>query len=332
MGKNKELKVSDVIKATGFSRAYINRFLQTLRNENKIILIGKANKARYVLAASHTRERAIKSITSFHRILSNKNLSEDIVLGEIKKNTGIFLAISGNVSHVIDYAFTEMLNNAIEHSRSKTCEVIMVRERDEVYFHVIDKGIGIFNNIRQKKHLNTDMEAIQDLLKGKLSTDPKAHTGEGIFFTSRVADMLIIQSGRKKLIFNNLLNDVFIKDVKNYTGTKVDFKIRLDSHINISNVFKQYTGDSFEFSKTKVVVKLYRMGNEYISRSQARRILSSLEKFKVIILDFKDVDTVGQGFVDEVFRVWKDRYPAIEIIPHNSNENINFMINRAKAG
>ena len=78
-------------------------------------------------------------------------------------------------------------------------------------------------------------------------------------------------------------------------------------------------------------IKLYKMDSEYISRSQARRILSGLYKFKTVILDFKGVETVGQGFADEVFRVWKLNYPDISIIPNNANENINFMINRALA-
>jgi len=70
---------------------------------------------------------------------------------------------------------------------------------------------------------------------------------------------------------------------------------------------------------------------EYISRSQARRILVGLEKFKTIMLDFKDVKVVGQGFSDEVFRIWKMRHPEINIISQNVNENVNFMIKRAQA-
>ena len=73
------------------------------------------------------------------------------------------------------------------------------------------------------------------------------------------------------------------------------------------------------------------MGTEYISRSQARRILGGLDKFRTVILDFKNVKTVGQGFADEVFRVWKRHYPNIDIVTKNANENITFMIKRALA-
>jgi len=324
------LKASEIIKRTGFSRAYVNRFFRELRTEGKIVLFGKANKARYVLATPKTLKRTKKSIRSVTRLLHNKDLSEDIVLNEIKKNTGIFIEISENVSDILNYAFSEMLNNAIEHSLSKTIKITMQKGKTNISFNIVDRGIGIFNNIMKKKNLRSTMEAIQDLLKGKQSTMPEAHSGEGIFFTSKAAGKLIIQSSDKKLIFNNLMKDIFIKDVKNTVGTKVSFLIGANSKKQLSSVFKQYTDNSFEFSGTKVTVKLYGSGAEYISRSQARRILSGLDKFKTVILDFKEVRTIGQGFADEIFRVWKSRHPEVSIYNRNMNENTNFMVKRAE--
>ncbi len=141
--------------------------------------------------------------------------------------------------------------------------------------------------------------------------------------------MLTIQSSKKKLVFHNILDDIFIKDTKKYIkGTKVTFIIGLKSKRKLSQIFREYSGDSFEFSKTKIVVKLYKMGVGYVSRSQARRILSGLDVFEKIILDFSDVEMIGQAFVDEVFRVWQSHHPHVELIPRNANENVSFMINR----
>ena len=175
------------------------------------------------------------------------------------------------------------------------------------------------------------MEAIQDLLKGKLTTAPSLHSGEGIFFTSKAADLLIIQSDVKRLIFNNLLDDVFVKDVKGTPGTKVNFSVDINASRELQAIFEKYTDNSFKFSKTRVTVRLYEGGTEYISRSQARRILVGLEKFKVITLEFEGVETVGQGFADEIFRVWAERYKKIDIKVKNANDNVLLMINRAKA-
>ena len=80
-----------------------------------------------------------------------------------------------------------------------------------------------------------------------------------------------------------------------------------------------------------MTVKLYEKGMPtFISRSQARRILFGLEKFKKIVLDFDKVRAVGQGFADEVFRVWQVNHPDIKIIAKNANQDIDFMIKRAK--
>ncbi|MBU1147002.1 MAG: DUF4325 domain-containing protein [Candidatus Omnitrophica bacterium] len=329
LGKKGAVKSSDIVRATGFSRAYVNRFFRQLTDEGILILIGKANKAKYIPAIQEVADRSKRCILSINRILHNENLSEDIVLTDLKKKTGIYISLPENVSRILDYAFLEMLNNAIEHSQSKIIKALMKKEKNNIRFDIIDKGIGIFNNIMQKRNLKGEIDAIQDLLKGKQSTSPQTHSGEGIFFTSKAADMFIIQSSHKKIIFNNLMEDIFIKDIKKTVGTKISFSIGLASKKQLDNIFKQYTDDSFEFSKTEVIVKLYKMATEYISRSQGRRILSGLDKFKTVALDFKDVKMIGQGFADEVFRVWKVNHPEIKIITLNTNENIEFMIKRA---
>lgn len=65
------------------------------------------------------------------------------------------------------------------------------------------------------------------------------------------------------------------------------------------------------------------------SRSQAKRLMARAGKFKVVILDFEHIERVGQAFSDEVFRVFKNRHPDIELFAINTNEEINSMILRA---
>jgi len=327
--KHKEVRTVDIVKKTGFSRAYIHRFLKKLQDEGKIILVGRTNRARYILATS---KNILSSKPLFwRRTLTNKNLLEDVVLAEIKRETSIFYRLRKNVVDILDYAFTEMLNNAIEHSRSKKIFVQIEKTDKLIKFKVNDFGIGIYNDIKRKFRLKNIFEAIELLLKGKQTTAPEAHTGEGIFFTSKVADILIIESSSKKLIFDNKIDDVFIRDIKKIKGTKVSFEIAINTKKNLSSVFKEYADENFIFNKTKVIVKLFKLGGQsYISRSQARRVLFGLEKFNRVILDFKNVDTIGQAFADEVFRVWKKKHPKIKISYINCNENIEFMIKRAK--
>jgi len=66
-----------------------------------------------------------------------------------------------------------------------------------------------------------------------------------------------------------------------------------------------------------------------VSRSQAKRFLDRVDKFKTVIFDFDEVDSIGQAFSDEVFRVFQRRHPDIELLYINTNKNVQKMINRA---
>jgi len=82
-------------------------------------------------------------------------------------------------------------------------------------------------------------------------------------------------------------------------------------------------------SKTRIVVRLFAIGTEFVSRSQAKRLVHGLDKFREVVLDFKGVDLVGQGFADEVFRVWAREHPDVKLIPTDMNDAVAFMVERA---
>ena len=327
-----ETSTKDVAGRFNISRAYAHKMLKELINKGKVVLIGKTNNARYVIAEKGKIDKAKSAIKKYSKTFSNDgSLSEDSILEYIRQDTGILLGLKNNVQCIVGHSFMEIMNNAIEHSRSKEIDVYIEKDDDhkDISFIINDKGIGIFNNIIKKFKLKNELEAIQELTKGKRTTDPKKHTGEGIFFVSRMAKTLSIVSGTKKLTFIKQGTDILVNDEKEgKEGTMVIFAIDQKAKTNIKNVFRKYT-TSYEFDKTEVIVKLYEIKIDYLSRSQARRILSGLDKFKRIVLDFRDVEGVGQAFADEIFRVWQNNHREIEITYRNANENIKFMINRA---
>lgn len=75
-------------------------------------------------------------------------------------------------------------------------------------------------------------------------------------------------------------------------------------------------------------LRLCNIGTEFVSRAEAKRLLSGVESFNEITLDFARVAWVGQGFVDEVFRVWAKAHPAISLFPINMNDAVEFMVER----
>ncbi|MBS1986131.1 MAG: DUF4325 domain-containing protein [Bdellovibrionales bacterium] len=264
------------------------------------------------------------------RYAVTKELSEqDIWDSTLKKELG---ALPQNIREIAEYGFTEMVNNVKDHSSATELRVNYWIEDGKLNIVVSDNGIGIFKKLKDTLGLPTLKEAVLHLSKGKLTTDHTRHTGEGIFFTSRVFDeFLLVANG---LLFGriNTEEDWLLGEEEDKAGTRVRMDISLTSSRTRDEVFKRYTSpEDFSFSKTHVAVELgLTEGETYVSRSQAKRILSGLDKFKFIILNFKRVKTVGQGFVDEVFRVFQNAHPDIEISVINANDAVDFMIKRSK--
>jgi hypothetical protein len=132
---------------------------------------------------------------------------------------------------------------------------------------------------------------------------------------------------------DNIIDDVFFEQQKpSKKGTRVIFSISKNSKRHLNSIFEKFQTKpgSYAFDKTEIRVRLFTMGTIYVSRSQARRVLSGLEKFNTIMLDFDHVPTVGQAFADEIFRVFKNKYPEIHIDTENMNEAVNFMVKRAQ--
>lgn len=231
-----------------------------------------------------------------------------------------------NVMAIVRYAFTEMLNNAIDHSKAERCSIRFMLTPGLVSFDIQDAGIGAFHSIAAKYHLPDEETALVELLKGKTTTMPEAHAGEGIFFTSRVGDNFTIRSHRIQIEWKRTKHDVFVSQQRHRAGTAIHFALHLSARHKLEEVFAEFAPAEydFQFQKTRVLVKL--LQPDYVSRSEAKRLLANLEKFKEISLDFRGVRSVGQGFADEVFRVFAQRHPSIVIHPEQASSAVLAMI------
>lgn len=324
----------EITEAIEVSRQYVNLVISGLVAEDKVVKIGGTRGAFYVSKAYIAEHPEIVPNTLKKRYV-NKSLEEHKVFLEIEDQLLQLKDLTENVRSIFTFAFSEMFNNAIEHSGSKIISVEVTIRDKFLSFIVNDAGVGVFRNIMKKRNLKSEIEAIQDLLKGKTTTMPRTHSGEGIFFTSKAGDMFTLDSFGQMLVINNLTHDISARHASAVKrGTRVIFKINTDSDRHLNDVFKKYTNinddSDYGFDKTEIRVKLYTSGGVHISRSQARRILEGLEKFKVILLDFENVPLVGQAFVDEIYRVFQNAHPDILIQEENMSEGVKFMVERAK--
>lgn len=93
--------------------------------------------------------------------------------------------LSDNAKDIWYYAFTEIMNNAIEHSGGS--RILFALRQDPLYteISITDNGTGIFRNIqnymREKKGVTLDSaQAALELYKGKLTTNPEGHSGDNV--------------------------------------------------------------------------------------------------------------------------------------------------------
>lgn len=236
------------------------------------------------------------------------------------------------------YAFMEMMNNALEHSGCKNIYCRVVKDAIYTEITITDDGIGIFKNVQnylteQLGRETTYQDALMELYKGKLTTAQQNHSGEGIFFSSKALDEFAIWSDNSVYVQGVSTQTKFIQDhlIAYYTrlkhiGTAVMMKLENRTKRVLKEVFNMYSTIDDGFIKTRIPIKEVCQEGEPIARSQARKLLYRLEQFKIVELDFSGVDFMGQGFADEVFRVFKTRYSQIQIIALNACPDILRMI------
>lgn len=314
----------ETAKHFGITRQAVNKHLQQLVKEHALEENGKSRNKTYKLA----------NILSFSKKYEiTPNLAEDVIwrkdIQEILGN------MPENVLKIWHYGFTEMFNNAIDHSKGSTITVQIIKTALDTEITIADDGVGIFKKIQTSLNLLDERHAVLELSKGKLTTAPSHHSGQGIFFASRMFDLYVIVSG--EVYFSHEFDeaeDWVLRNSQSSNGTTVRMKLNNHTARTTKKIFDEYAAskDDFRFNKTVVPVKLAQYGDdELISRSQAKRLLARIELFKFVIFDFKGVDSIGQAFADEVFRVFQIQHPEIEFHIMNENTYVRQMINRAIA-
>jgi DNA-binding Lrp family transcriptional regulator len=313
--------VTEVASQVGVSRQTVVARVRALIADGRLAKSGSSTRPLYALGP--------------RRVLSRRypltGLAEDAVW---RNDVAPLLAgVASNVLDICHYGLTEMVNNAIDHSGGQWLTLDAWANEDQVVLIVGDDGVGIFRKIAQHLGLADERLALLELAKGKLTTDPARHTGEGVFFTSRVFDRFVIRSGG--LLFNH--DDVDPDDVlrdhdHEQTGTQVTMMIARNATRTLRSVFERYSSgpDDYTFERTVVPVRLARIGEEnLVSRSQAKRLLQRVDRFRRVVLDFTGVALIGQGFADEVFRVFANAHPEVELSAVNAEPDVRAMIARA---
>ena len=260
----------------------------------------------------------VEKTDSFFLQRSKNELSaEDIIYNQYIKKYIVYLP--ENIQKIWQYSFMEMMNNAIDHSDSEYVSITIIQNYLTFISIVLLSTLLFFN----------------ELFKGKLTTDSAHHSGEGIFFTSRVLDRFAALSGGKIFTHDKYseilrnLKDTSLNNLTNIRGTVILMSLSNFSKREISEVFDMFSDVDGGFTKTHIPIK--NIYDTYpVSRSQAKRLCHRFEKFEEVELDFNGVDDIGQGFAHEIFVVFQNSHPDIKIISTHTNPSIDKMISHVK--
>jgi anti-sigma regulatory factor (Ser/Thr protein kinase)/uncharacterized protein (DUF1330 family) len=307
----------------GVSRVAANKWIQRLEREGWIARSGPSTHP--VFSPGYKRRVA--------HLYPIAGLEEHVAWEQDFKP---YFSLTPNVQKIAHHGFTEMLNNAIDHSAGTSVLAWASQDEKALRVGISDDGVGIFAKIADALGLPDRRLALFELAKGKLTTDPRRHSGEGVFFTSRMFDAFDITANG--LTFNHdarVLQDWLHEAPGHFEqGTFVFMVIALDTTRTAAEVYAQFTDapEDYDFSRTIVPMKLARFGDEQlVSRSQAKRLIARFDRFRTVILDFAEVQEIGQAFADELFRVYAASHPGLELSPVNMTAQVERMWLRAVA-
>jgi anti-sigma regulatory factor (Ser/Thr protein kinase) len=311
----------DVVRALGVSPATSHRLLRALVTSGVLERSGKGPAARYRLRRIRHRFRLA-------------GLEEDRAWRRVSEEIARIRPMPPDEAASLQYAAGEVLNNAIEHSRGRWVEVeVRFEATDTTVTTVRDDGVGVFRRVCEDFGFASPQEAIVQLEKGKLTSDPARHSGEGLFFSSKAVSRWRLESQGAAWIVDNLVRDSALGPSSVRTGTQVVLAVVRGRTPRLEDVFRAYTDPvTLRFTRTRTTIKLGAMGSTLMSRSEARRVLQRLADFSHVVVDFSGVDVVGQGFCDEVFRVFAREHPEVTLEPVGMNDAVAFMVARARHG
>ncbi|MBK7001620.1 MAG: DUF4325 domain-containing protein [Rhodoferax sp.] len=239
-----------------------------------------------------------------------------------------------NITRLAHHAFTELLNNAVDHSQGSKVSISMRQNPTHLHMLVRDDGCGVFDRIQKAFQIDSPQQALLELSKGKLTTQPEFHTGRGLFFTSRLFDVFDLYANHLTYQHSHWQRREWLKaNPLAVAGTAIFMSLALNSTRTLEDVFAAHGKGSQDvsFARTEVSLRLAAGADQTLeSRAQGKRIAHRLESFEVVDLNFDGIESVGQGFADELFRVFPSQHPQVQLCPRNMNARVAAMVAQAQ--
>jgi len=313
---------SELAAVAGVTRQAAHYHLRRLSDEGVLAPEGSRRSSRYRLRADRVASYPLHGQME-HEVWA----AEKKALGVLDPDL-----LSGPILGVLNFTFTEMVNNAIDHSLGTSLSIRWILAASTVTFEVEDNGVGAFEALRESRGFTSNFQSIGELSKGKQTSAPDRHSGLGIFLTSKLTSLFTLIANEYSWKVDAEADDYAIGALPHYKqGTLVRCVVPRDVTVTLQDVMRQVSDPvTHRLNRTSLKVELFSEGM-FISRTEAKLLSARLEGFEKVELDFTNVDEIGQGFADELFRVWKRDHEEIELIPINLNHAVRAMIAAVEA-
>lgn len=250
-----------------------------------------------------------------------------------------FFDLPPTVLQMTQHAFTELVNNAIDHSGGTSVTVSLRQTPLQVQLLVSDDGCGLFRRIAETFDIEDPALAMLELNKGKLTSAPQRHSGHGLFFTSRLADVFDIHANHASWQRRGWERRAWRQGkagaVSARAGTSIYMAIALDTPRTLDSLLQAHSesGTRYDFGRTAVELQLMApVGAMLASRADAKRAVQRLSQFRRAELDFTGISSIGHGFADELFRVFASEHPQVELHPVGMAPQVAAMVASVRAG
>lgn len=306
----------------GVQRRCALRHLRELERHQWLRRVGTSRRLQY-------RPGALREVV---RTYALAQLQEDIAWS---RDFAPSLDVATHVARMAQHAFTELVNNAVDHSGGTRVVVSMRQTATQLQLLVSDDGQGLFDVVGAHFGIPDPTLAMLELAKGKLSSQPGRHSGRGLYFTARVADVIDVHANASAFQQRQWQPDQWLP-VRSACrgGTSVYVAICLDTERTLDAVMRRASldGSGPGFDRTVVPLKLIAGAAGVLeSRALARRVAARLASFRRAEVDFQGIADVGYAFADELFRVFGREQPALRLEALNMTPAVAVQVEEIRA-
>jgi hypothetical protein len=311
------IRSGELASELGISRQAAHYHLRALCRAGELVRHGAGRGAHYRLPTGRAR-------LSYPRL----GLAEDHACRDLAARLPRILALPVRARDIAEYAASELVANAVAHSGGRRIGVKAELSSRALTLEISDDGCGVFEKIRAALELSSPLDALGRLSKGYVTTDPTQHRGEALAHLAEAADMFELSANGLSYSVDNLRADRAAGKSNIERGTVACVVILARTERRLREIATARDAHL----EAQASVRLFSFGTRFVSRAEARRLLDGLERIPRVQLDFSGVESVGFGFADEVFRVWSNAHPSVELEPVHMNEEVAWVIERARSG